>query len=103
MKKNIEIARNHAFKSNLDIKYFKQDLSSLNLKKKFDIILLLEVIEHLDNWKKIISKSIKYLKPKGRIVIWVYGYEGNLLYIYIYRILSLFTQILPDKVLYLLR
>ena len=68
IKKNIEIAKLHALKSNLDIKYIKQDLSSLNLNKKFDVILLLEVIEHLENWKKIIIKSIKYLKPKGRII-----------------------------------
>ncbi len=66
--KNIKVAKQHALKSNLDIEYFKQDLSSLNLKKKYDVILLLEVIEHLDNWKKIITRSLKYLKPKGRII-----------------------------------
>ena len=66
--KNIEIARQHALKSNLEIEYYKQDLSSLDLKKKYDVILLLEVIEHLDNWKQIITKSIKYLKPRGRII-----------------------------------
>ena len=66
--KNIEVARQHAIKSNLNIKYTKQNLSSLNIKKKYDVILLLEVIEHLDNWKKIISKSIKYLKPTGRMI-----------------------------------
>ena len=67
--KNIEVARQHAIKSNLNIQYTKQNLSSLNIRKKYDVILLLEVIEHLDNWKKIISKSIKYLKPKGRIIL----------------------------------
>ena len=66
--KNIEVARQHAIKSNLNIQYTKQNLSSLNIRKKYDVILLLEVIEHLDNWKKIISKSIKYLKPKGRMI-----------------------------------
>ena len=66
--KNIEVARQHAIKSNLNIQYTKQNLSSFHLKKKYDVILLLEVIEHLDNWKKIISKNIKLLKPKGRMI-----------------------------------
>ena len=68
VKENIEIAKKHAIKSNLNIQYIKQNLSSLHLNKKYDVILLLEVIEHIDNWKKIISKSIKHLKPKGRMV-----------------------------------
>ena len=68
IKKNIEVAKQHATKSNLNIQYTKNNLSSLNLKKKYDLILLLEVIEHLDNWKKTISKSRTLLKPKGRMI-----------------------------------
>ena len=45
--KNIEVAKKHALKSNLNIQYIKQNLSSLHLKNKYDVILLLEVIEHL--------------------------------------------------------
>ena len=68
VKKNIEVAKRHAIKSKLNIEYIKQNLSSLRLKKKYDVIILLEVIEHLDNWQKIISKCIKFLKPKGRMI-----------------------------------
>ena len=66
--KNIKIAKQHAKKSNLKINYIKQDLSSLYLDQKYDLILLLEVIEHIDNWKNIVSYCLKHLKPGGRII-----------------------------------
>ena len=65
---NIEVAKKHAKISNLNIKYIYQDLNSLNLKNKFDLILLLELIEHINNWKNIVIKIIKNLKPEGRII-----------------------------------
>ena len=68
VKKNIEIAKFHANKSNLKIKYINSDLSSFKANYKFDVILMLEVIEHLDNWKNIIKKIIKNLKPNGKII-----------------------------------
>ena len=39
---------------------------------------------------------------KSKIIIWVYGYENNLIYILIYKILSIFTKRLPNKIVYLL-
>ena len=69
IKNNIKIAKQHAKQSNLEINYICQNLYNLNLKKKFDVILLLEVIEHLDNWQKLIKKLDKLLKPKGKLII----------------------------------
>ena len=57
VEKNIKVARNHAIQSNLDIKYFHQDLNSIILKKKYDLILILEVLEHLNNWELILKKN----------------------------------------------
>ena len=68
VKKNISIAKHHARVSKLDIKYINQDLFSIKLKNKFDIILMLEVIEHLNNWESIVNKILKFLKPKGRVI-----------------------------------
>jgi len=66
---NIKAAKIHANKSNLNIRYLLQDLNSINLKKKYDLILMLEVIEHLDNWDVLIRNSIKNLKPNGKLII----------------------------------
>ena len=68
VEENIKVAKNHAKKSNLDINYLHIDIDSITIKKKYDLILILEVIEHLDNWKLLIKKIKKNLKPKGKIV-----------------------------------
>ena len=64
IKKNVDVAKKHAEISNLNINYINQDLSSINLKRKFDVILMLEIIEHIDEWQKVVKKVLKYLKPK---------------------------------------
>lgn len=68
VKKNIETAIHHAKISKLNITYINQDLSSIKLNKQFDIILMLEVIEHLNNWESVVNKILKHLKPKGIII-----------------------------------
>ena len=69
VKQNIIVAKNHSINSNLKIEYINDDLDKLNLKKKYDLILLLEVIEHLDDWELLIKKIKKNLKPKGKLII----------------------------------
>ena len=69
VKSNIDIAKNHAQKSKLKIKYFHKNISSLNLNKKYDVILLLEVLEHLDDWQNIINILNKNLKSQGKLII----------------------------------
>ena len=51
VRENIEVAKKHAIISNLKIKYFHEDLNSFYLKDKYDLILVLEVLEHLDQWE----------------------------------------------------
>ena len=69
VKQNIISAKKHAKKLNLDIKYIHQNLNNLKLKKKYDAILILEVLEHIEDWKKIIINVKKLLKPRGKIII----------------------------------
>ena len=68
IKKNIEIAKKHAKLSNLNITYQAQDLLNVNLDNKYDIIIMLEVIEHISNWREVVSKTLKYLKPNGKAI-----------------------------------
>ncbi len=66
---NIKAAKLHASQNNLIINYLTQDLEKLSLNQKYDLIIIFEVLEHLDNWKTIISKIKKYLKKDGRIIL----------------------------------
>jgi 2-polyprenyl-6-hydroxyphenyl methylase/3-demethylubiquinone-9 3-methyltransferase len=63
--KNIKIAKAHAEKSNLSINYLNSVPENLNSKNKFDIILNLEVVEHVENLDLYLKSCFKLLKPKG--------------------------------------
>jgi 2-polyprenyl-6-hydroxyphenyl methylase/3-demethylubiquinone-9 3-methyltransferase len=69
IKNNIDVAKKHAMTSNLNITYIKNDLNKIELKDKYDVVLLLEVIEHLDDWQLLIKKIKKILKPKAKLII----------------------------------
>ena len=69
VKQNIIAAKKHAKKSNTNIEYLHQDINNLKLKKKYDAVLILEVLEHIEEWKKIIINVKKLLKPRGKIII----------------------------------
>ena len=69
VKENIVVAKQHAKKENLNINYSFKNIKNLNYKIKYDVILLLEVIEHLDDWQNVIKKLNHLLKPKGIIII----------------------------------
>jgi len=69
IKENIESAKKHAELNNLKIEYFKQDVDNLKLKNNFDVIILFEVLEHIDDWSNLIYKIKHYLKNKGILLI----------------------------------
>ena len=64
-KKNINIAKAHAEKNNLNITYLNNVPENLNTKSNFDIILNLEVVEHVENLDLYLESCFKLLKPKG--------------------------------------
>ena len=63
--KNINVAKAHAEKSNLNINYLNSSPVNLHFKNKFDIILNLEVVEHVENLDLYLESCFHLLKPKG--------------------------------------
>ena len=63
--KNINIAQIHARKSGLKINYIHASPEKLNEVEKFDVILNLEVVEHVDNVNLYINSCYKLLKKDG--------------------------------------
>jgi 2-polyprenyl-6-hydroxyphenyl methylase / 3-demethylubiquinone-9 3-methyltransferase len=63
--KNINIAQLHAKKSGLQIDYINASPEELNEVEKFDVILNLEIIEHVDNVNLYIKSCSKLLKKRG--------------------------------------
>ena len=70
-KQAIEVAKNHAKNENLRIDYKNCSIEDLSLKKdgKFDIILILELLEHIDDTNHFLSIALKYLKKNGVVFV----------------------------------
>ena len=65
--KNINIAKLHANKNNLDINYLHTVPENFNQNNKFDIILNLEVVEHVENLDLYLESCHRLLKTNGII------------------------------------
>ena len=68
-KKNIDIAKHHLKKSNLSIEYQNVSPENFSYKKKFDVILNMEIVEHVEDIPEFICQSAKFLKDKGIMFI----------------------------------
>ena len=63
--KNIKVAKFHARKNKLKINYKVASPEKLKSKIKFDVILNMEIVEHVENIDFFIKESAKLLKKNG--------------------------------------
>ena len=63
--KNIKVAKLHAKNNHLNIKYLCTSPENLNIKTKFDVILNMEIIEHVENIDFFLKSCSKLLKKNG--------------------------------------
>ena len=63
--KNIKIASLHSKKNNLKINYLSKSPEQLKKEEKFDVILNLEVVEHVDNVDLYLKSCKDLLKKNG--------------------------------------
>ena len=63
--KNIKVAKFHARKNKLKINYRVASPEKLKSKIKFDVILNMEIVEHVENIDFFIKESAKLLKKNG--------------------------------------
>jgi SAM-dependent methyltransferase len=75
---SVDVAYQHV-KQFSNVHIIQTDIYNLPFKKPFDFIYCIGVLHHLPWPEKGFRELIKHLKPEGRISIWVYGKEGNLL------------------------
>ena len=66
--KNIEIAKIHAKKSKLNINYICSSPEKIK-KDKFDVILNMEIVEHVDNVELFLKSSANLLNDKGLMFV----------------------------------
>ena len=66
---NIKIAKLHAKKNKLNIKYLSSPPENLKINKKFDVILNMEIVEHVENINFFLKSCSKLLKKNGLMFV----------------------------------
>ena len=67
--KNVKIAKIHAKKSNLDIKYYCASPENFISKSNFDVILNMEIVEHVKDVNLFLESCNKLLRKNGIMFI----------------------------------
>ncbi len=67
--KNINIAKLHSKKNDLKINYICTSPEKLQIKNKFDVILNMEIVEHVEDVNFFLKSSSKLLKKNGIMFI----------------------------------
>lgn len=61
--------------SNAQVQF--KSIYDISWKDEFDVAFSIGVIHHLKDPKLALKNMVSALKPGGKLLIWVYGYEGN--------------------------
>ncbi|WP_440681220.1 bifunctional 2-polyprenyl-6-hydroxyphenol methylase/3-demethylubiquinol 3-O-methyltransferase UbiG [Candidatus Pelagibacter sp. HIMB1623] len=67
--KNVQIAKLHSKKNKLKINYICSSPEKINVKKKFDVILNMEIVEHVEDIELFLKSSSNLLKKNGLMFI----------------------------------
>ncbi len=67
--KNIKIAKLHSKKNKLKINYLCSSPEKLKITKKFDVILNMEIVEHVENIDFFLKSCSKLLKKNGLMFV----------------------------------
>jgi SAM-dependent methyltransferase len=67
--------------------------------RDLDYILSIGVLHHIPNPAPVVEAAFEALRPGGHFLVWLYGKEGNALYLTIISPLRVFTKRLPHFIL----
>jgi SAM-dependent methyltransferase len=72
---------------------------SLPPRGDIDLIVSFGVLDHIYDPMPTVKAAYHALKPGGKILIWIYGYEGNRFYLSVFIPVRRITRLLPHPVL----
>jgi len=62
-----------------------------------DYVFIIGVLHHIPDPDPVVAASFHALKPGGKLAVWLYGREGNSMYLLLVRLLWLITRPLPHR------
>ena len=68
----------------------------MDLDSKFDYVFSIGVIHHIPKAEEAVRNIYNSLKNGGEFIMWVYGYENNKLYVFLFNNLRKILSRMPD-------
>ena len=69
IEENIKIAKKHSNQKKLKINYIVKNFEKEKISSKYDVIVIFEVLEHLENWESFLKKIQLNLKSNGVLIV----------------------------------
>jgi SAM-dependent methyltransferase len=85
-----------------NVRVMHADVYAVNLENAFDRTFCLGVLHHTPDPVETVRRIRRMTRPGGAAVFWVYGREGNGLYLFLSGLLRMFTLRMPHRLLELL-
>lgn len=73
-----ELARRNNI-NNKNVKLIEADIATMKLKDQYDLIYSIGVLHHTKCPRESFNNIAKFVKKGGKLIVWVYSYEGNFL------------------------
>jgi len=97
---SFDILKNNTIENVHKIEYINSTGDSIPESIEVDIVLSIGVLHHIPEPHSVIRKAYSILKDNGKIIIWLYGREGNLIYLAVFNLFrKITTQISHKKLL----
>jgi SAM-dependent methyltransferase len=62
-----------------NVRILPGDIATMDLGRQFDVVYSVGVLHHTDDPDAAFHNLVHHVKPGGRLIVWVYSFEGNAL------------------------
>jgi SAM-dependent methyltransferase len=80
----------------------RQSLYALDRQAAFDLVFCVGVLHHLEHPRRALERLWRAVRPEGRLLVWLYGYEGNALWVRGFRLFHPLLRRLPPPLVHAL-
>jgi SAM-dependent methyltransferase len=80
----------------------RRDIYDLPYEQAFDLVFCVGVGHHLEHPRRAVERLVRALRPGGRLVVWLYGREGNEAWVRFFRVVHPVLRRLPPAVVHAL-